>query len=119
MPYSAPRECTYPGCTNLVESGRCEQHPYQQRRRPEALDINKLYKTARWRRLRLIVLRDNPLCVHCTQAGLVTQATEVDHIVPHKGDERLFWDVENLQGLCKPCHSKKTASEDGGFGNEY
>jgi 5-methylcytosine-specific restriction endonuclease McrA len=25
---------------------------------------------------------------------------------------------ENLQGMCKPCHSAKTAAEDGGFGNE-
>lgn len=31
----------------------------------------------------------------------------------------LFWDkVNNWMGLCKPCHSKKTATEDGGFGNQ-
>lgn len=27
-----------------------------------------------------------------------------DHIKPHRGDERLFWDRANLQTLCKPCH---------------
>jgi 5-methylcytosine-specific restriction protein A len=29
----------------------------------------------------------------------------------------LFWDRSNWQGLCHPCHSAKTATEDGGFGN--
>jgi 5-methylcytosine-specific restriction protein A len=38
-------------------------------------------------------------------------ATEVDHIIPHKGDMKLFWDSDNWQGLCKSCHSKKTAKE--------
>ena len=41
----------------------------------------------------------------------------VDHIIPHKGDEALFWDEDNLQSLCTPCHNQKTAREDGGFGN--
>ncbi len=39
-----------------------------------------------------------------------------DHIVPHKGDQRLFWDPENRQTLCEHCHNRKTALEDGGFG---
>ena len=40
----------------------------------------------------------------CTAAGRVTMATVVDHIEPHKGDPELFWDEDNWQGLCKPCH---------------
>lgn len=31
-------------------------------------------------------------------------ATVVDHIVPHGGDLKLFWDVKNWQPLCKKCH---------------
>jgi 5-methylcytosine-specific restriction endonuclease McrA len=27
-----------------------------------------------------------------------------DHIIPHRGDEALFWDRTNLQCLCKTCH---------------
>jgi 5-methylcytosine-specific restriction protein A len=42
----------------------------------------------------------------------------VDHIVPHKGDMRLFWDPRNHQGLCERCHNSKTAREDGGFGHK-
>ncbi|MCZ6609557.1 MAG: HNH endonuclease signature motif containing protein [Alphaproteobacteria bacterium] len=26
-------------------------------------------------------------------------------------------DPSNLQGMCRPCHSRKTATEDGGWGN--
>lgn len=43
--------------------------------------------------------------------------TDVDHIVPHRGDPELLYDEANLQSLCHECHSKKTAREDGGFGN--
>ncbi len=71
---------------------------------------------ARWERLRALILGRRPLCVACQQAGRVTAATDLDHIVPHKGDHALFWDVANLQPLCKPCHSRKTVTEDGGFG---
>jgi 5-methylcytosine-specific restriction protein A len=63
-------------------------------------------------------LREHPLCVECEKEGLVVPATCVDHIVPHKGDERLFWDYTNFQSLCSSCHSRKTTMEDGGFGNE-
>ena len=34
--------------------------------------------------------------------------TLVDHIVPHRGDQALFWDEQNWQPLCKSCHDKKT-----------
>ncbi|WP_390622926.1 HNH endonuclease [Ralstonia syzygii] len=44
-------------------------------------------------------------------------ATVVDHIVPHKGDQHLFWRRSNWQALCKACHDRKTAREDGGFAN--
>jgi 5-methylcytosine-specific restriction protein A len=47
---------------------------------------------------------------------LIVPATVCDHIVPHKGDERLFWAEENWQSLCFHHHSEKTAQEDGGFG---
>lgn len=49
-----------------------------------------------------------PLCRMCTADGQVVPATTVDHIVPHRGDMALFWDVGNLQSLCKPHHDRKT-----------
>jgi 5-methylcytosine-specific restriction protein A len=57
--------------------------------------------------------------VHCLAKDLVVAATVVDHIVPHRGDERLFWDsVNNWQSLCESCHNRATVLFDGGFGNE-
>lgn len=49
--------------------------------------------------------------------GILRAATVVDHIKPHKGDMEVFWDLSNWQGLCEPCHNKKTAREDGAFGH--
>jgi len=62
-------------------------------------------------------LKCNPLCVECKKQGKITPATVVDHIVPHKGDQEKFWDPNNHQSLCDTCHNRKTAKEDGGFGN--
>jgi 5-methylcytosine-specific restriction protein A len=46
--------------------------------------------------------------------GRITPATVIDHITPHRGDRALFWQSSNWQALCKPCHDRKTATEDGG-----
>lgn len=64
----------------------------------------------KWRLVRAAHLAESPLCVACLAKGATVPATEVDHITPHRGDMTLFWDVDNWQSLCKPCHSKKTAS---------
>lgn len=62
---------------------------------------------AAWRKLRLSVLKGEPLCRHCKAEGKITPAQEVDHI---DGDA---WnrDRSNLRPLCKPCHSRRTAKE--------
>lgn len=61
-----------------------------------------------WRKARLGHLRSETLCRSCFADGFVIVGTEVDHIVPHRGDQALFWDRANWQTLCKSCHSKKT-----------
>jgi hypothetical protein len=58
----------------------------------------------RWRKARITFLQNNPLCKRCEQKGRVTPAEVVDHIVPHKGDQKIFWDSTNWQALCKQCH---------------
>ncbi|MWW08626.1 HNH endonuclease [Pseudomonas aeruginosa] len=71
----------------------------------------------RWQQARARFLAKDPLCRSCSEAGRVVEATEVDHIISHRGDMELFWQESNWMALCKACHSKKTATEDGGFGN--
>lgn len=74
----------------------------------------------RWRKARTAFLKQHPLCEcdECKRLGRVRAATVVDHIKPHKGDKKLFWDRSNWQAMAKECHDRKTAKQDGGFGNE-
>ncbi len=39
-------------------------------------------------------------------------STVVDHIKPHRGDKKLFWDRGNWQPLCEHHHNVKTMTED-------
>ncbi len=66
----------------------------------------------RWQQYRLRFLMEHPLCVRCQAQGVVTAATIVDHITPHQGDQALFWDEQNHQALCKPCHDSDKAREE-------
>jgi len=84
---------------------------------PERQATERLRHSAAWLLLRKKHLSEQPLCEECKAQGKYAAATDVDHRNPHRGDERMFFDPANLQSLCKQCHSKKTAREDGGFGN--
>jgi 5-methylcytosine-specific restriction protein A len=66
----------------------------------------RLYNRRAWRSGARAFLMLHPLCVDCRRP-----ATQVDHIVAHQGDERLFWDSRNWQALCRSCHAKKGHSE--------
>ena len=71
------------------------------------------YHLARWRHpvwgVRAQALRRNPLCVECQHEGTIVVATEVHHVIPHRGDPVLFWCVENCVGLCHTHHNEHTA----------
>lgn len=68
-----------------------------------------------WQAARAAYLARHPLCVFCEKKGRIEPATVVDHVVPHKGDPKLFWDRKNWQPLCKTCHdSDKQRIEKGG-----
>lgn len=61
---------------------------------------------SRWQKYRDAFLKRNPLCVMHQKLGQVVQATVVDHIIPHRGDQSLFWDKSNHQALCESCHNR-------------
>lgn len=58
----------------------------------------------RWQRAREDFLAKNPICADHKRLGRVVVATVVDHIIPHRGDLKLFWDRKNWQPLCRQCH---------------
>ena len=119
MPEAPLRPCSG-GCGLLVERGLCSF--CKAKRGGNATDGRRSSTQrgygARWQASSKAWLAKHPFCadpfgVHGDNA---VPATEADHIVPHKGDMKLFWNFDtNIQGLCKSCHSRKTASE-GGFG---
>jgi 5-methylcytosine-specific restriction endonuclease McrA len=81
-----------------------EKFNHHRERRPEPRrEDGAVYRTARWLKLRRMVLSRQPVCVVCCNA----LATEVDHINGVNTDMR----SSNLQSLCKPCHSRKTVDQ--------
>jgi len=50
------------------------------------------------------------MCVYCRRYGVDVKGQEVDHII-ELSDGGSPFELDNLQLLCKPCHSKKSAKE--------
>ena len=121
MPSKSLRPCKYSGCKELVTTGYCDNHKAEKHQRYDRYRGSSASRgyDARWRRYREVFLKGHPLCEceDCKREGMIIPATVVDHIIPHKGNYKMFWDTKNHQAMSKACHDKKTASEDGGFGN--
>ena len=109
-PFDTKHPCSYPQCSNLVESrsgSRCPAHPYK---RAMTAEYHSLYSTSKWKRMRKYHLHKNSVCVVCgTEYDL-----QVDHVKDHKGDPELFYNWDNLQTLCMTHHSQKTGRDHGG-----
>ena len=125
------RICSFPGCFRPVslDDKYCEKHKaaglLRDQKRIKDREVRRVHFKgtssergygSKWRALRNRYIAQHPYCVECMKKGIFTMATDVDHIVPHRGDPSLLFDENNLQSLCKSCHSRKTAKEDGGFG---
>lgn len=121
MPLTPKRPCGQPGCGALTDGGRCEKHRRQvqnQSDRQRGTAHERGYGS-RWQKASKAFLRAHPLCQceDCLEGEKrLLAATVVDHKIPHRGDMQLFWDSSNWQSMSKPCHDRKTAREDGGFG---
>jgi len=118
MPTSAPVVCSRAGCVALTAPGSSSSYcptctaarartpfPRWQRtpdRRPSA---SARGYTARWSAASRSFLAANPLCA-APACGRLSAHT--DHIIPHRGNQQLFWDVSNWQPLCAACHGRKT-----------
>lgn len=110
------RPCAVASCRNLTDNKYCDAHaarenPIRARRNP---GWQKMYKNTRYLAARERFLITHPIC---NVDGCTLPATDLDHIVPHRGDWGKFLDPNNWQGLCHKHHSIKTSAEDGGFGN--
>lgn len=107
MPVSPALPCRVSTCRYMQP---CPVHAQQLARaaRDARPHWDGWYRTAKWRRLRARRLDESPLCVECLVVAVIIAATDVDHVVPHRGDPVLFWDYANTQSLCHQHHSQKT-----------
>lgn len=105
-----PRLCS---CGQVVPAGfRCECQLKQDRARKKRFDEKRPSArergyTSEWEKERAAYLRAHPTCRRCGDP-----ATTVDHVIPHKGNQRLFWDRTNWQPLCTPCHNSAKQREE-------
>lgn len=118
------KPCAHSGCPRLAIAGEryCDAHKQTAKKRKQAIDLLRKSSCKRgygraWQGYRKLFLAEHPVCINCKRKGRIVLATVVDHIKPHRQDMTLFWMEGNHQALCKRCHDRKTASEDGGFGN--
>lgn len=75
------------------------------------------YKTARWQKLRArVIARDLYTCqkTGALLTGLhpAPNSPVVDHVRPHRGDDRLFWDEDNLMTVSKAYHDSQKQAEE-------
>lgn len=83
-------------CACQIEGNRARKARHDQHR----LSATKRGYGTQWRKLRAEFLILHPIYRYRGDA-----ANTVDHITPHRGDQRLFWNWNNWQALCTPCHS--------------
>ena len=75
-------------------------------------DIQKIYNSANWQKLRKAHLMEHPLCENCERNGRVTPATCVHHkqIISSEEDKYRMLDIalagSNCMSLCNECHTK-------------
>jgi len=82
-----------------------QRHREYQRTRQDK-EVQRFYWSAAWLKLRRYHLAHNPLCEHCKIAGHLVRATIVHHRIPLKIGANISLHDENLESLCKSCHSR-------------
>ena len=73
--------------------------------------IHSFYTGAAWRKLRKAKLTIDPCCEYCQEAGNVTGAVEVHHVLTVGQHWQHRLDFNNLKSLCKACHSRETLKQ--------
>lgn len=112
------RFCLYPGCPKRQREAYCQEHGRRHEQQARGSSAERGYGRV-WRLQAKAFLAEFPLCGMrpeglppvmsvCYLAGRVTAAEQVDHVVPHRGDQALFWNRRNWQALCRECGARKS-----------
>lgn len=116
------RACSNYGCPHLTRERYCTSCMHRADLARDAYEQSRAQAHQRgydseWRAYRLRFLHRHPFCADPYRRHVdekTRPAIQVDHIVPHKGDRRLFWEPRNHQSLCASCGGYKSAVEIGG-----
>src|SRR5438552_18045919 len=100
------RVCNEDGCPELSYSARCDEHTKEREASLRNPALMAVYASPRWQGVRRAVLRRDRVCTSCHG----TLSRDVDHVIS-LNDGGAPYDLNNLVGLCRSCHSKKTAKE--------
>jgi len=68
-------------------------------------EYQAIYQDRRWKKLRKLKMRANPLCERCESLGRTKPMDEVHHKVPFDVDPDLAFEWDNLESLCEECHT--------------
>jgi len=110
MPRKAKKQCSYPGCPELVERGTqyCERHQakaYSDYDNYVRTDEEKARYRGSWERIRAAYLLKHPYCEVCFSQGVMKSAQMVHHVKPlSQGGSHA---ESNLQAICYACHGKQ------------
>lgn len=78
----------------LTDKGRIERH--------------RFYSRVAWAKCRAAKLRRDPLCQRCRKDDRLVEARHVHHVIDLADAPALAYDLDNLESLCHPCHSRET-----------
>ena len=73
-------------------------------------DGGAFYDSTQWRKIRRLVIADEPICIYCKADGIIQESQVVDHVIPIElGGSQT--DRNNLQGICTSHHNSKSSHE--------
>lgn len=105
--------CGQPGCPEIADGTHCAEHkPDKSRQRSErGQRAQRLFRTKRWQAKARRQVQSQPYCECPYHAGQFVRADTpelggavADHVYPHGGDERKFWNGK-LMTLTRYCHA--------------
>lgn len=102
--------CASPGCPHLTSQTYCLNCAVDREHGRPNFNLRRLYRTARWRSLRSLVLQEEPTCPECMHEGFITPSLDVHHT--EKATDANFFNRDILQALCHPHHAKHTQQGD-------